>query len=168
MCSVTGHSSLSEKCVQEDRNVQEIKAGQVTQHHNSVWDSQSPIYEHYLRVRHRCGITATNVWYFKILWNKLPSPICTEQKGRLSQAVLLLHNKAHCHTAAHIMTALPMLTGTFSTTQPTVQTWWLQIFMGWTHKGGSERLKIHRSWHNEGRRALLASQTTKNFIFWCL
>jgi len=30
------------------RNVQEIKAGQVTQHHNSVWDSQSSIYEHYL------------------------------------------------------------------------------------------------------------------------
>ena len=109
MCSVTGHCCFSEKCVQVDRNVKEIKAGQVIQHHNSVLDSQSPIYEHYLWVRHRCEIIVTNAWYFNILWNKLPSPICTEQRGRLSQAVLLLHNKAHRHTLVHIMTTLPML-----------------------------------------------------------
>ena len=109
MCSVTGHCSFSEKCVQVDRNVQQIKSGQVTQHHNSVWDSQSPLYEHYLQERHRRGIAVTNAWYFNILWNKLPSAICTEQRGRLSQAVLLLHNNVHRQTAAHIMTTPPML-----------------------------------------------------------
>jgi len=108
MCSVIGHCSFSEKRVQVDRNVQEIKAEQVTQYHNSVWDSQSPVYEHYLGVRHRCGITVTNLWYFNILWNEMPLPICTEQRGRLSQAVLLLHNKPHLHTVARIMTTHPM------------------------------------------------------------
>ena len=137
----------------------------MTQHHNSVWDSQSSIYEHYLWVSHRCGITVTNAWYFNILWNKLPSPICTEQRGRLSQAVLLLHNKAQCRTAAHIMTTLPMLN--WNILNNPAYSSGLMTSSGWTHKGDSERLMIHRSWHNDGRRALLASHTTKNLTFWC-
>jgi hypothetical protein len=144
----------------------EIKVGQVTQHHNSGWDSQSPIYEHYLWVRHRCGITVTNVRYFNILWNKLPSPICTDQRGKLSQAVLLLHKNAHRHTAGHIMTTLPMLNWNILN-NPAYRSD-LMTSSGWTHKGGSERLKIHRSWHNEGCRALLFSHTAKNLIIWCL
>ena len=149
-----------------ERNVQEIKAGQVTQHHNSVLDSQSPLYEHYQLVRHRCGIKVTNVLHFNILWNKLPSPICTEQRGRLSQTVLLLHNNAHHHTAAHIMTTLPTLNWNILNNPAYSSD--LMTSSGWTHKGGSERLKIHRSWHNGGRTVLQASHTTKNLVFWCL
>jgi len=166
MCSVTGHCSFSEKHVQVDRNAQEIKAGQVTQHRNSVWDSQSPIYEHYLQVRHRHRITVTNVWYFNILWNKLPSAICTEQRGRLSQTVLLFHNNTHHHTAAHIMATLPMLNR--NTLNNPAYSSDLMTSSGWTHKVSCERLKIHRSWHNEGRRDLLASHTTKKLILWWL
>jgi hypothetical protein len=99
MCTVTGHCSFSEKRVQMDINVKEVIAGHVTQPNNNVWDFQSPIYEHYLRVRHRCGIIVKNAWYFSILWNKLPSPICTEQRGRLSQAVL-------CCTTMHTVILL--------------------------------------------------------------
>ena len=47
---------LKEVCTSGQKD---IKAGQVTQHHNSVWDSQSPIYEHQAQMwdhSHKCVV----------------------------------------------------------------------------------------------------------------
>lgn len=129
--SVTGQCLFKEKCMQVDKNVQEITSGHVTQHHNSVRDFQSPIYEHYLCVRHRCGITVTNAWYFNMLWNKLWSPVCTEQRWWLSQAGLLLHLQC---TPSYFH---PSNTELEHSQQPSLQSRLddFRFSSGWTHTG---------------------------------
>jgi hypothetical protein len=151
MCSVTGHCSFSENCVQVDRNVQEIKAGQVTEHHNSVWDSQSPIYEHYLWVRHRRGITVT---------------MHRTEMETVTDCSFVAQQRTPSYCCPY--NDHPPNAELEHSQQPSLQFRLddLRFSTGWTHKEGNERLKIHRSWHNEGWRALLPSHTTKNLIFW--
>jgi hypothetical protein len=105
MSSVTGHCSFSENCVQVARIVQEIKAGQVTQHHNSVWHSQSPICEQGTDVGSQSQMRRISTY----CETKCHHPFAQNKEGDCHRLFLLLHDDTHRHTAAHIMTTLPML-----------------------------------------------------------
>ena len=60
------------------------------------WDSQGPILEQYMEK----GVTVTSVNYCNMLRNEMRPAICSkqrEQRGRLTQSVLLLHDNARPH-----------------------------------------------------------------------
>jgi hypothetical protein len=87
------------------------------------WDSQGSHLEHYMQRR----TTVKSVNYCKMLRNKLRPAICTNQRGCLSQGVVLLHDKAP--PQGHISSSTPTKNwiGKFLSTLHTAQTWPLPI-----------------------------------------
>jgi hypothetical protein len=69
-------------------------------------NEEMPIIETYLE----CGTTATSeTTYCDMLQGGLKPAVCSKRRGRLSEGILLLHNKACPHTAAHILETLKKL-----------------------------------------------------------
>ena len=69
------------------------------------WDSRGPILEHYLET----GSTVNSERYSDMLINKLKPAIRNKRRGLLSEGVLLLHDNARPHTAAHTIQTLQKL-----------------------------------------------------------
>jgi hypothetical protein len=61
------------------------------------WDYKGSILQHY----QECRTTLTSAMYSDMLQNELRPAICTDWQGRLSEGVLILHDNARPHTAAH-------------------------------------------------------------------
>jgi histone-lysine N-methyltransferase SETMAR len=61
------------------------------------WDSQGPVLKHYLER----GSTINSVRYSEMLIDRLKPSIRSKPRGLLSKGVLLLHDNARPHTAAH-------------------------------------------------------------------
>jgi len=68
-------------------------------------DSQGPILETY----QERGTTVTSATYCDILQRELKPTIRSTRRGKLSKEILLLHNNAHPHTAAHTLETLKQL-----------------------------------------------------------
>jgi hypothetical protein len=63
------------------------------------WDVNGPILVHIQEM----GQTVTSDRYSDMLVNELKPAIPSKRRGLLSKRVLLLHDNAHPHTAAHIV-----------------------------------------------------------------
>ena len=61
------------------------------------WDSQGPVLEHY----QGRGTTMNSAWYSEMLTDRLKPAIWSKLRGLLSKGVVLLHDNARPHTAAH-------------------------------------------------------------------
>lgn len=61
------------------------------------WDSQGPIMEHY----QERGSTINSAPYSEMLIDKLKPEIWSKRWGQLSKGIVLLHDNARPHTAAH-------------------------------------------------------------------
>ena len=69
------------------------------------WDSQGPILEHY----HEIGSTINSAHYSEVLIDRLKPEIQSKRQGQLSKGIVLLHDNAHLHTAAHTLETLQKL-----------------------------------------------------------
>lgn len=69
------------------------------------WDSQGPVLEHY----QERGTTINSVRYSEMLTAKLKPAIRSKRRGLLSKGVVLLHDNARPHTAAHTAETLQKL-----------------------------------------------------------
>ena len=69
------------------------------------WDSKGPILENY----QECGTTVTSATYCDLLQRELKPAIRSKRKGKLSKEILLLHDNARPHTAAHTLETLKQL-----------------------------------------------------------
>jgi len=69
------------------------------------WDSQGPILETY----HERGTTVTSATYCDVLKRELKPTIRSKRRGKLSKEILLLHDNARLHTAAHTLETLKQL-----------------------------------------------------------
>jgi len=69
------------------------------------WDSQGPILETY----QERGTTVTSAKYCDMLQRELKPAICSKRRGKLSKEILLLHDNACPHTAAHTLETLKQL-----------------------------------------------------------
>jgi len=69
------------------------------------WDSQGPILKSY----QERGTTVTSATYCDILQGELKPAICSKRRGKLSKEILLFHNNARLHTAAHTLETLKQL-----------------------------------------------------------
>lgn len=69
------------------------------------WDSKGPLLEHYLEK----GSTVTSARYSEMLTKDLKPSIRTKRRGLLSKKVLLLHDNARPHTAAHTVETIGKL-----------------------------------------------------------
>jgi len=69
------------------------------------WDSQGPILETY----QERGTIVTSATYCDILQRELKPANCSKRRGKLSKEILLLHNNACPHTAAHTLETLKQL-----------------------------------------------------------
>jgi len=69
------------------------------------WDSQGPI----LETCQERGTTVTSATYCDILKRELKPAIRSKRRGKLSKEILLLHNNARPHTAAHTLETLKQL-----------------------------------------------------------
>jgi len=63
------------------------------------WDSHGPILETY----QERGTTVTSATYFDMLQGELKPAILYNRRGKLSKEILLLHDNARTHTAAHTL-----------------------------------------------------------------
>jgi hypothetical protein len=88
------------------------------------WDSQGPILETYLE----CGTTVTSANYYDTLHRGLKPAICSKRRGRLLEAVLLLHNNVHPYTLARTMETFQKLKWEVMEHQLIVQIWRHLIF----------------------------------------
>jgi hypothetical protein len=61
------------------------------------WDSQGPVLEHY----QERGTTINSTRYSEMLTDWLKPAIRSKCRGLLLKDVVLLHDNAHSHTAAH-------------------------------------------------------------------
>jgi len=66
------------------------------------WDSQGPILKTYLER----GTTVTSATYCDMLQRELKPAIPSKRRGKLSKEILLLHDNARPHTAAHTLETL--------------------------------------------------------------
>jgi transposase len=66
------------------------------------WNSQGPILEHY----QQRGATLNSVHYSETLRDNLKPAIRTKRRGLMSKGVVLLHDNARHHTAAHTVETL--------------------------------------------------------------
>jgi len=71
----------------------------------AFWDSQGPILETY----QERGTTVISAAYRDMLQRELKPAICSIRRGKLSKEILLLHNSAHPHIAAHTLETLKQL-----------------------------------------------------------
>ena len=69
------------------------------------WDSQGPVLEHY----QERGTTINSARYSEMLTDRLKPAIRSKRRGLLSKSVVLLHDNAHPHTAAHTAETLRKL-----------------------------------------------------------
>ena len=69
------------------------------------WDSRGPILETY----QERGTTVTSTTYCDILQRELKPAIRSKITGKLSKEILLLHDNARPHTAAHTLETLKQL-----------------------------------------------------------
>jgi [histone H3]-lysine36 N-dimethyltransferase SETMAR len=69
------------------------------------WDSQGPILEHYMEQ----GTTVNSARYSEMLIDELKPAIRSKRRGVLSKGVLLLHDNARPHTAAHTVETIQKL-----------------------------------------------------------
>ena len=69
------------------------------------WDSQGVVLEHYQEK----GITINSARYSEMLIDKLKPAIRSKRRGLLSNGVVLLHDNARPHTAAHTVETLQKL-----------------------------------------------------------
>jgi len=69
------------------------------------WDSQGPILETY----QERGTAVTSATYCDILQGELKRTICSKRRGKVSEKILLFHNNARPHTAAHTLETLKQL-----------------------------------------------------------
>ena len=69
------------------------------------WDSQGPVLEHY----QERGTTMNSARYSEMLTDRLKPAILSKCRGLLPKGVLLLHDNAHPHTAAHTAETLQKL-----------------------------------------------------------
>jgi len=69
------------------------------------WDSQGPILEHY----QERGSTINCVRYSEMLIDKLKPEIQSKCPRQLLKGIVLLHDNAHPHTAAHTVETLQKL-----------------------------------------------------------
>jgi hypothetical protein len=67
------------------------------------WDSQGPILEHYQEK----GSTINSAHYSEMLIGRLKSEIRSIRQGQLSKRIVLVHDNACPHTAAHIVETPP-------------------------------------------------------------
>ena len=70
------------------------------------WDSQGPILETY----QERGTTVTSATYCDMIQRELKPAIHSKRRGKLSKEILLLHDNARPHTAAHTLETLKQLT----------------------------------------------------------
>ena len=68
-------------------------------------ESQGPILETYQERE----TTVTSATYCDILQRELKPAICSKRRGKLSKEMLLLHDNARPHTAAHTLETLKQL-----------------------------------------------------------
>ena len=69
------------------------------------WDSQGPI----LKTYQEHGTTVTSAMYCDMLQRELKPAIHSKRRGKLSKEILLLHDNARPHTAAHTLKSLKQL-----------------------------------------------------------
>jgi len=69
------------------------------------WDSQGPILEHY----QERGSTINSAGYIEMLIDRLKPEIRSSRRGQLSKGIVLLHDNARPHTAAHTVETLQKL-----------------------------------------------------------
>lgn len=69
------------------------------------WDSQGPVLEHY----QERGSTINSARYSEMLIDRLKPAIRSKRRGLLSKGVVLLHDNARPHTAAHTVETLQKL-----------------------------------------------------------
>jgi len=69
------------------------------------WDSRGPILETY----QERGTTVTSATYCDMLQRELKPAIRYKRRGKLSKEILLLHDNARPHTAAHTLETLKQL-----------------------------------------------------------
>ena len=69
------------------------------------WDLQGPVLEHY----QERGKTINSAQYNEILTDKVKPAIRSKRRGLLSKGVVLLHDNARPHTAAHTAETLRKL-----------------------------------------------------------
>ena len=69
------------------------------------WDSQGPVLEHY----QERGSTINNACYSEVLIDRLKPEIRSKRWGHLSKGIVLLHDNARPHTAAHTVETLQNL-----------------------------------------------------------
>jgi len=69
------------------------------------WDSHGPI----LKTYQEHGTTVTSAMYCDMLQRELKPAICSKRRGKLSKKILLLHDNARPHTAAHTLETLKQL-----------------------------------------------------------
>ena len=70
-----------------------------------LWDSRGPILEHY----QERGSTINSVRYSEMLIDRLKPEIGSKRRGQLSKGVVLLHDNARPHIAAHTAETLQKL-----------------------------------------------------------
>ena len=69
------------------------------------WDSQGPI----LKTYQERGTTVTSATYCDMLQRELKPAIRSKRRGKLSKEILLLHDNARPHTAAHTLETIKQL-----------------------------------------------------------
>ena len=69
------------------------------------WDSQGPVLEHY----QERGTTINSARYSEMLTDRPKPTIRSKRRGLLSKGVVLLHDNARPHTAAHTAKTLRKL-----------------------------------------------------------
>jgi len=69
------------------------------------WDSQEPILETY----QERGTTVTSAVYCDMLQRELKPAIRSKIRGKLLKEILLFHDNAHPHTAAHTLETLKQM-----------------------------------------------------------
>jgi len=70
-----------------------------------ISDSQEPI----LKTYQERGTTVTSATYCDILQGELKRTFCSKRRGKVSEKILLFHNNARLHTAAHTLETLKQL-----------------------------------------------------------
>ena len=71
----------------------------------SFWDSQDPVLEHY----QESASTIKSALYSERLIDRLKPEIRSKGRGHLSKGIVLLHDNARQHTAAHTVETLQKL-----------------------------------------------------------
>ena len=128
------------------------------------WDSQGPVLEHY---QERSSINGAR--YSEMLTDRLKPAIRSKRQGLLSKGVLLLHNNARPHTAAHTAETLWKLKFEIMAHppySPDLSLSWLLLV--WSTQRGIKGPSIHLGPRSEGSSVSVARCSAGNLLFWWL